>query len=135
MEITKDDITVTTTSKWVEIVVNLDSETTGGYDYEIITEELPYKYTCMICTMIQREPALTSCCGQHFCQSCLLRSFLESGRRCPHCQDTQLQCFVNKQQQREIQSLRVKCPNSVTGCEWTGLLGEALRHEEQCCQR
>lgn len=135
MEITEEKVTITTTNECVEIVVDLDGSRTGGYDYETIDSNLPYRYTCMICTMIQREPTLTSCCGQHFCQSCLLTCFLVSGGRCPHCQATAVQHFVNKQQQREIKCLRVKCRNSVTGCTWTGALGEVETHEQECCGR
>ena len=100
-------MTITTTSKCVKIEVDLDENSLGGYDYQTTNDQqLPVKYICMICILIQKEPMLTSCCGQHFCQTCLLTSFLVSGRRCPHCKARDLQYFVNKQQQREIKCFR-----------------------------
>lgn len=134
-ETAKDSLTVTITSTSVEILVDLSKHTTGGYDYDILNNETVNKYTCMICTMIQREPTIVSCCGQHFCRSCFDRNASVNGMKCPHCLATDVQYFTNKQQQREIQCLRVQCCNADRGCRWTGDLGEMERHMEVECEQ
>ena len=146
-----DNMTINVMEDCIEILIDLNSEQpslqqqqqqiqqpfTGGYDSTLFisSEELPAKYTCIICTMVQREPAIVSCCGQHFCLSCLQNCFaVRSTKKCPHCQSEELQHFVNKQQQREIWSLTVKCRNTQRGCLWIGELREMEKHIQQGCR-
>ena len=57
----------------------------GGYDLEFVGE-IADRYNCQICTKVIREPHLTVCCGQHFCESCLNRWWTTEGKKsCPHC--------------------------------------------------
>ncbi len=139
----RSDFVMTVMEDCIEILIDLSIQSqsshqqqlfTGGYDNTIFMggEELPLKYTCIICTMIQREPTIVSCCGQHFCKTCLQRCFPP---RCPHCQNEELQHFTNKQQLREIQSLQVKCQNGGRGCLWTGELREMEKHMQHDCRK
>ncbi len=127
-------ISITTTEEAIEILIDLNQQHIGGYEYEV-TDELPIKYVCMICTNIHREPVLVSCCGQHFCLSCLEKCFSVNERRCPHCLAKELQYFVNKQHQRDVKELRVKCCNADRGCVWIGRLGDMDYHISKQCKR
>lgn len=144
------NFTVTTKEDSVEILVDLGAfsqeqhqhllqkqplkeqhQFLGGYDCAIFlnSETLPSKYTCIICTSVQREPTIVSCCGQHFCSSCLQKCFAaRQRRRCPHCLSEEIQYFVNKQQEREILGLEVRCLNHGRGCSWTGELRQMEKH-------
>lgn len=132
-----NNVKVTTRRNSVEVTITLpgpaEEERVGGYDYNLLDAALAQKYTCIICKLIQRDSTIVSCCGQHFCKSCLLRSFETSLPRCPHCLSDQLQHFTNKQQVREIKSSDVWCPNKERGCVWTGELREVQRHADEEC--
>ena len=102
------------------------SGTSGGYNYDFIdspSDEL----TCAICLSVLRDPNLISCCGNHFCQSCITRTMNE-GSPCPLCQDGDYTIMLNKSLVRKVNGLKVKCPNSQLGCEWVGELKEAQHH-------
>lgn len=124
-------IKVTTRPNSVEIAITLPDPTNsapliGGYDCTPIDDTLTQKYTCLICKLLQREPTIVSCCGQHFCKLCLHRSVWGGTQECPHCRARDLQFFTNKQQRREIACLRVRCPHQ--GCLWTGEVREVEGH-------
>ena len=61
------------------------TEDSGGYDYEVVSDP-PDELNCSICLSVLRDPSLTSCCGNHFCQSCISRIKSE-GMPCPLCQE------------------------------------------------
>ena len=100
----------------------------GGYDYDFI-DEVPERHHCMICTKALREPHLTGCCGQNFCHSCL-KQWLESQEKevCPHCRAESFPHMINLERQREIDTLRVHCPNRSGGCLWAGDLSSLRNH-------
>ena len=91
-------------------------------------EKPPERYTCLICRDLQHQPVLVSCCGQHFCQGCLQQWFSRSGKKCPYCLTVGISSFVNKQQVRDIDDLRVYCSNKSKGCEWVGTVGTLSEH-------
>jgi len=98
----------------------------GGYDYDFIdspSDEL----TCSICLSVLRDPNLTSCCGNHFCRSCITR-IRDEGNPCPLCQDGDYTIMLNKSLVRKVNELKVKCPNSQCGCEWVGEVKEVRHH-------
>ena len=45
----------------------------GGYDYKFV-KKVRDDFICHICRLVFRDPHLTGCCGQRFCQS-LSRAF------------------------------------------------------------
>lgn len=136
----KSPLAITSTSVGVEITIKMGGNdiNIGGHEHSFIGS-IPHKYICVICTNVQREPAIVSCCGQHFCQSCLETSFKycpeRSRPKCPHCLATDPQYFVNKQQRREIACLLVRCSNEDRGCEWVGELGDLKTHINRRCER
>ena len=104
----------------------------GGYNYEFVGE-ITDRFNCQICTKVIREPHLTVCCGQHFCESCLNKWFTRQGKEsCPHCraEGEGFHHVINKNIRSEINQLKIKCSNKGKGCKWTGELGELKTHLE-----
>ena len=100
---------------------------TGGYDCDF-TEAPPEELQCPVCLRVLRDPTLNSCCGQHFCQSCI-RGAMEDHRPCPLCKEMSFTLFLDKKVRRKIlHQLEVRCPALAQGCEWVGLLGELEGH-------
>ena len=104
----------------------------GGYDYQYALE-VPERFICNICTKVQRDPHLTSCCGQHFCESCLEHWFKKQGKKsCPHCRKG-LHHFLNKERKRDIHELKIHCIHHGEGCQWVGELGNIQTHLDKLC--
>ena len=103
----------------------------GGYDYEFVSNPLD-ELTCSICLSVLRDPNLTSCCGNHFCQSCI--SHIKNKRnQCPLCQEPDFTVMLDKFFARRVNELKIKCPNSSQGCEWVGELGRIGKHLDVSC--
>ena len=100
-----------------------------GYDYEFV-EEVPEELVCSaICTKVLRDPHLTDCCGQHFCNSCLQRWFKRQGKQvCPHCRMERFSRILDKPVKRRIDQLKMHCTNHKAGCEWVGELSSVQTH-------
>ena len=97
----------------------------GGYECEFVD---PVKdFECPLCLYVTRDPNLTSCCGQHFCQVCINRILAEQ-RPCPFCKDRKFTVFLDKKQRRKISELQVYCTMKANGCSWTGDLGSLNLH-------
>ena len=107
--------------------------TYGGYEYSFVDKDLE-KFTCNICIKVLKDPHLTGCCGQHFCESCLNYWFTKHGKEsCPHCRaeaGKKFQHFLNKKLKREFDSLRIHCTNKEEGCRWIGEVGSLKDHLE-----
>ena len=102
----------------------------GGYEYAFLGE-IPEKYVCSICSKVLRNPHLTACCGQHYCETCLQQWCAREGREvCPICQEDNFVHFLDKSANREIARLRICCTNHATGCRWTGELSTLGAHLE-----
>ena len=113
-------------------VANVPDDTQcGGYDYKF-AEKVPEKHICWaICTKVLRDPHLTACCGQHFCETCLQHWFRKQGREvCPHCREENFNHFLNKPVKREIDGLKLYCTNYKAGCKWIGELSTLKTHLE-----
>ncbi len=112
-------------NKGFQIGLGQSSQQTKSYNF---VDNLPERYKCLICHDLQDQPALVSCCGQHFCESCLKQWSARSGQKCPHCQATGITHIVNKQQVRDINDLKVYCSNKSKGCEWVGTMVTLDKH-------
>jgi len=76
-------------------------------------------------------PHLTDCCGQHFCEQCLVRwSKMTNGQSCPHCRRASFKHLHDKHFDRSIRDLDIRCSNASHGCEWVGHLSDLSRHLE-----
>ena len=101
----------------------------GGYECEFVD---PVKdFECPLCLHVTRDPNLTSCCGQHFCQVCINR-IQTNHQPCPFCKDTNFTVLLDKKQNRKVLELKVYCTMKEQGCSWTGELGGLSRHLEDC---
>ncbi|KAJ1372155.1 hypothetical protein KIN20_034234 [Parelaphostrongylus tenuis] len=92
--------------------------------YEVIfVDELPTDCTCPVCEQALRAAVITKC-GHYFCKQCIV---IESGTKpCPvcHTEITWDSVRADRNKQRQVQSLPVKCPFVQGGCSWTGTLKE-----------
>ena len=102
----------------------------GGYEYEFCNGDDDGKYTCNVCVKVLKDPHLTSCCGQHFCESCLSFWFGKGQKVCPHCRarGAKFRHFLDKSFKREIEILLVVCSNKDKGCSWKGELSSVQSH-------
>ena len=111
-------------------LVKLGSSRSGGYEYEFVDAVDP-KYVCSICTMVIRDARLATCCGHHYCESCLRKWLNSSARKlCPQCRQINFQNVINKEKIRDINQLRIRCTNKTKGCKWVGELGSLKHHLE-----
>lgn len=96
----------------------------GGYDYPFLgtpEEDL----MCSVCLLVQREPVLTSCCGNHFCLTCI-ESVKAQQMPCPLCNAQTFSTMLDKNFVRKTRELDVRCPQK--GCDWEGTLGSLEIH-------
>ena len=99
----------------------------GGYDLTF-TKPVPDRFNCNICTKVLRDPHLTVCCGQHFCESCLDHWFKKQKTTCPHCRHENFNHVLNKSLKREIDDLEIRCTKQGLGCQWVGELSSLQTH-------
>ena len=105
---------------------SLNDSFSGGYDFDFI-EEPPEELNCSVCLLVLRDPHLTSCCGNHFCEPCA-EKIKEGASPCPLCKDTTFTTFLNKSVQRKVNELKIHCPRAELGCTWIGTIGGASNH-------
>ena len=100
-------------------------------DESIFLEPPPNKLQCPICLRnVQKDPHLTRCCGNHFCQTCI-EHVQSIGSPCPLCKNDAIEIFPNLQQKRDINQIRVRCPQHKENdgeCEWKGNFGGLREH-------
>ena len=99
----------------------------GGYNFSF-TKPVPERFYCNICTKVLRNPQLTFCCGQHFCESCLKHWSKKQKTTCPHCREENFNHVLNKALKREISDLEIRCTKQGLGCQWVGELSSLQTH-------
>ena len=92
-----------------------------------------FNLACPICLglLLPDEPRLVTCCGKHFCRSCIesVSPNDEEGiKRCPLCKADKFQSVPDKNHLRALKALKVLCTQSKSGCTWKGELGDLMRH-------
>ena len=99
-----------------------------GYECEFV-EPPPHVLPteCSICLHIPREPHQVSCCGQHFCKSCVEQAQSEN-KPCSLCNQPDFAATLDKSVQRHLNALKVYCTHKEQGCEWMGELRELDHH-------
>ena len=110
-------------------IANVPDETEfGGYDFQF-TGSVPRRLYCNVCTRVLRDPHLTECCGQHFCDSCLEHWFkAQKKTTCPQCCQKKFKHMLNKGLQREVDELEIRCTKQRVGCPWVGELSSLQAH-------
>ena len=102
----------------------------GGIEEDFV-DKIADTLTCHICAKPLRDPHLTKCCGQNFCEPCLEQwSTKHQEQCCPFCRSTgeEFEHFLDKKTKREINALKVQCSNHRQGCKWIGELGTLQDH-------
>ena len=86
---------------------------------------------CQVCKYVLDQPMLLSCCGQYLCAKCVTaiqHSNMTGPKRCPFCKEPNFTSMLNKGLLREINELKVRCPNAASGCAWEGQLNQVVQH-------
>lgn len=89
---------------------------------------------CPVCLglLLPDAPRLFTCCGNHFCQTCVFEIYSRSPKQtltpCPICSESIFQYVPDKNHQRALKSLKVLCTKKQSGCEWVGELGSLIVH-------
>ena len=102
----------------------------GGYPCEFVTPPPAELQTeCRICLQILCEPNLISCCGNHFCLSCI-EPIKAQGGGCPLCKATDFTLMYDKGLERKLKELKVHCVHydAENVCQWTGELQKLNEH-------
>ena len=102
----------------------------GGYECEFV-DTVPESLTCPVCLLPFRDPHLLDCCGAKYCAECIGR-VKTAGQPCPICKQ-QFNSLLDKNDQRKILGLRVRCSKKHEGCEWEGELRCMDDHEKETC--
>lgn len=103
------------------------SETeSGGLDLAFI-QPPPDDLVCSICLSVHREPVLTSCCGNHFCCSCV-EQVRQEQKPCPLCGAQRFTTMLDKYFVRKVNELEVACKYKERGCSWQGSVNALGRH-------
>ena len=105
------------------------------FDNETYVESVPERFACPICFCpVQRDAHLTLCCGHHFCFQCI-DVVRKDVKPCPMCKASSVHIFPNKERQRDIKLLKVRCAvgqeSSDKKCEWSGELGKLAPHAKE----
>ena len=103
---------------------------TGGYEGDFV-DSIPDSLSCPICLLPFRDPHILSCCGAKYCEACI-GSVKASGQPCPLCKE-QFFSMLDKNDQRKVLRLKVRCSRKKDGCEWEGELRHLDHHERGDC--
>jgi len=106
---------------------NPEKQTLGNIKDLPFFERPSEDLTCPICLNVYQDPVLTSCCGNHFCQSCMKEIELEE-RPCPLCNVEKFTTMLDKHFDRKVNELQVWCTNKEVGCTWHGTVYQLRRH-------
>ena len=101
----------------------------GGFEYDFVTPP-PDHLKCSICLLVLNDPHLTSCCGHHFCYSCITKA-LQRSSACPLCTNP-FYIFRAQNIIRQVNALPVRCSQKSAGCEWLGELSKLSDHFRAC---
>ena len=92
-----------------QLLKSKPKETFGGYNCEFVEPpQSAFQTECPICHLILREPYLVSCCGTHYCHTCIQRLQADNSP-CPTCREDNFEVFPNKGLNRALKQLQVYC--------------------------
>ena len=87
------------------------------------------EYVCPITYELLLYPYLSDCCGKHLSQEAT-----KYNDNCPLCRHAKPSFMLNKDHQRKLLSLKVRCRFKDRGCTWTGEGFDFVNHLEEKCQ-
>ena len=133
-----------------------ESLTFAAEDAVFVNEAKAHEYLCSICQCVCEEPYDIGCDGGHiFCKECIDDYIKEKNAdgnnneknngnlnaidtvQCPDCDSCVKikEISSNKFVKRQIQTLRVKCPNfNQYKCDWVGTLKDTKSHINNTCK-
>lgn len=93
-------------------------------------EEPSNDFYCPVVYNLLVKPHLTSCCGKHLSPEAVTR-LVDESKPCPLCKEMPWDTMLNKDFQRQVHALKVKCLYyDDKKCEWKGELSSFNRHVE-----
>ena len=95
-------------------------------EYDFV-EPVDEDYNCSVCLSVLREPHLTICCGHHYCKACM-EKLLAKALPCPLCKKEKFVAVIDRNVERRIRSLKIRCRNKDRGCKWVGEMGHLKDH-------
>ena len=105
------------------------SSKVGGYQCEFLGT-VSEDFVCKHCKQVARDPHVTSCCSETFCQLCIT-TIIEDKKPCQTCETAEFSTSLNIKYQRRILALEVCCTEKDRGCEWTGKLEGLEAHLDE----
>lgn len=94
-------------------------------------EDPPKDLLCLLCHTLATDPQQTACdCALLYCKACLER-LGETSSECPRCK-VPLRALPDKLRAQRITALGVKCSAEMSGCGWSGELGQLETHLHTC---
>lgn len=98
-------------------------------------KKIPDEFICLICSRLLRDPHVTECCGQHYCQHCLEKWLQGNPKKpCPFCRKENCNYIRYLPMKREIDELKVYCLNREKGCEIISTLNKVSDHILKDCE-
>ena len=97
-----------------------------GYQCQFL-ESAPEDHYCRRCSLVARKLAITSCCGESYCESCV-HSLQQAKKACLGCGEEEFETFAHAKLQKKILSLQVYCPLNEKGCRWCDRLEQLDVH-------
>ena len=92
-------------------------------------ELLPCELMCRICKLPCKNPQISLCCKNNFCEGHLKTvSDVSTQRQCPMCDSEKFEAFPDAQADERMQALMMYCPNKDAGCKWIGKLSQVDEH-------
>ena len=102
----------------------------AGFDCEFV-DSIPESLSCPVCLLPFRDPHLVDCCGAKYCAMCIGR--VEAfDQPCPVCRQ-HFNKMLDKNEQRKVLDLKVRCSEKNKGCEWVGELRCLNSHVSETC--
>ena len=92
-------------------------------------ELLPCELMCKLCKLPCKNPQISLCCKNNFCEGHLETvSDVSTQNQCPMCDSEKFEAFPDAQADERMQALMVYCPNKDAGCNWIGKLSQMNEH-------
>ena len=100
--------------------------TSQGYQCKFL-DSVPDDLYCKKCTLVAQMLTITNCCGEGFCQACIV-SIQDNKEPCPDCGATEFNTFEHIKSRKRINNLQVYCSMKERGCGWSGTLEQLDTH-------
>lgn len=108
-----------------------DSATQKEFDF---IERPSEDFFCPVTFELLLNPHQTTCCGNHLSEKAVHR-LQRDGKPCPMCKEPQLSTMPDKFHRRRVSAVHVRCPHTLSGCEWVGEVGVVDQHSAACLKR